>query len=181
MDNETQADGADIIAGFAKFKEGHRRANLAALYAHLRTLLAMTRSKEDPITGIHGVAVTERMRFVYVAAGATPPLPELLSMIGHLQGKIIEQATARQIGDLKGAGAGDRYNPELDRAQCVQCEDGDPDGSHAEQELRDNGKAWLGLCVEVAQEFYGPYLSEKALALLAELTAEALPAGTDVS
>lgn len=160
---------------------GYRKSHHAALYAHLRTLFARTRDEKDPATGLHGVLVFESGKYMRISAGATPSIINLLGMMGAMQGEIVQQAVARQVGDFKTAQVGDRYNPELGKTQCVSCDDGDPDGSHAEKELRENGKAWLGLVIEVAVNFYGGYLSPRAQELVAELKGEALPADAEVS
>lgn len=160
---------------------GYRRANHAALYAHLRTLIASTLAGKDLTIGLHGVAVTELGKFTSISAGGTPELQALLQALAHLQGKVIAQAVARRVGDTKTAEVGDQYDPELGRARCVGCGDGDPSGEHAREELRENGRAWLGLTIAVAMEFYGEHLSDRAKELLSELKAEALPMSAEVS
>lgn len=163
-----------------EMKLGYRAAHHAALYAHLRWLLSRTLSKENPVIGVHAVCVLET-GFTSFSAGAAPELPTMLSMIGHLQGETIRMATARLVGDRKIAQTGDEFNPATGKAHCLNCEDGDPTGDHAENERRENAKAWLGVVIAVAMEFYGPYMSEEALALLVKLTNESIPAEAKIS
>ena len=171
------SDTQDVEA----LKLGYRRANLAALYAHLRSLIAATLRDDDPVVGLHAMCLSEK-GFVYsVSAGATPTLDRVLSGIGSLQGLVTIQAVARMVGDLKQAQVGDQFDPALGKTRCIGCDDGDPDGSHAQEELRRNAQACLGMVVEMTQKFYGDFLSEKARVALGELKAEALPADVKVS
>lgn len=161
--------------------KGYTAANQAALYAHLRTLIAGTLFEKNPVVGFHGVMICQDNRYVTVMAGGTPEPASLYGMLAGLQGEVLTTGIARQIGNIREAKSGDMYDPELNAARCVSCEGGDPTGSHAEEELRENGKAWLGLVIEVAERFYGAYLTEEAKALLMSLRAEALPTNQDVS
>lgn len=169
------------IAEFKRLRDGVRLANHAAFYAHVRTMLAGSLSDEDPVVGFHGIVLLESQRYYAVSAGGTPELPSLLSMLARIQGDVLERAIARAVGDKAKAGQGDQFNPALGKTQCISCETGDPDGSHADEELRENAKAFLGLVVAVATKFYGPYLSYSAKAAVKMLALEALPAGSDIS
>lgn len=77
------------------------------------------------------------------------------------------------------AAALDQINADTGKTHCIQCADGDPTGQHAIEERME--KAFLGVVIRVAEEFYGPYLNDKAKFALAELKAEALPADAAVS
>lgn len=162
-------------------EEGYRKANLAALYAHLRTLLARTVDPDNPVVGFHGIAFSEDLRYYVVSAGSTPELPAMLSALSFLEGLQIKTHIARQLGDHKTAMSGDAFDPATNTVHCVGCEDGDPTGEHAKAELAANAKAWLGLTLLVGQSFYGEHLPAEALAILASLEPFALPAGADVS
>ena len=149
---------------------GYRRANQAALYAHLRTLLAATLVKNNPIIGLHGVLLHENGETMYTSAGGTPlTLAPLFSGLGALQGHLVDQIFARQRGGFKGALTGDTFDPKTGLTHCVACEDGDPSGNHAAHELEENARAWLGLLVEVALSFYGAHLPTQAGLLLDSL------------
>lgn len=161
--------------------EGFRKAHLAALYANLRTLIAHTMDKDNPALGFHGFVFFEDQRYYAISAGSTPDLPQMLSAIGFLEGITTRSAVARQLGDHKTAMTGDTYDPETKTTHCAGCDDGDPTGAHTKKELEENVKAWLGLIVQVASEFYGEHLPEGAAEALYELKCLSLPATANVS
>lgn len=154
---------------------GYRKANLAALYANLRGVLGATLREENPIVGLIGLAFNGKGEALHIIAGGTPAAEQMLSAIGYLQGKAVSLMVARQVGDMPLAALGDQFNPASGKTHCVGCEDGDPTGGHAEQELRENARAWLGLVIEIAEKYYGEYLTEEARAGLRDLKKEALP------
>lgn len=180
-ESEVRTTTPEELAEALKLQLGYRRANQAALYAHLRVLISRTLDPDDPVTGFHGFYHLESGRQYTVLAGETPQLPGLISGLAYVQGMAIEQSTARKVGDFKGAMAGDRYDPAIDRTHCISCEDGDPTGEHAQEELRENARAWLGLVIAVASGFYGPHLPAEAVAPLLALGKLALPADASVS
>lgn len=164
-----------------RMKQGLRKANRAALYANLRTILVASMRPEKPLVGIHLFGFDEDNRLYIWSAGATPALHDMMRGVGSLQGWLIANAVNMQLGELKKANVGDGYDPLLDKTRCLSCEDGDPTGEHAEEELRLNAKAWLGVTCMVADLFYGPYLSDKTKEALKVLLDEALPANLPVS
>ncbi len=157
--------------------EGYKRAHLAALYANFRMLLAWSRLP-DPLVGLFGVGITQRGSTYFITAGATPPMATLLSGLGSLQGHIISNAVDRKLGG-KG-NSGDQFDPATGKVHCIGCEDGDPTGDHAQEELRENALAWLGVVVGVAQGFYSEHLPPEAHEHLQALAVLALPADTKV-
>lgn len=160
---------------------GYRRANHAALYAHLRGLIAASLRDKNPVVGLHATIVLESGEVQYTSAGGVPSIDRILGGLGSLQGFMVAQYIAREKGDFKAAKQGDVYNPETGKTHCVGCEDGDPTGEHAKHELEENAKAWLGAVIEVAEKFYGDYLSTDAKEHLRLLKLEALPATSEVS
>ena len=174
---------SDVVATESLTEEqrlGIRRAHLAAVYANLRTLLAQTLREKDPVVGVFGFHVTEAGAPGMITAGATPKLQDLLSYLGWLNGHVITHYVARQVGDKANAGTGDGYDLALGATRCDGCEDGDPTGAHAKQELEENARAWLGVVLLVAERFYAPHLTERARALLVELGTEMLPPDAQV-
>lgn len=161
--------------------ELYRNAHKAALYAHMRMLLAKTFDATNPLLGLHGVCVYESLGVSCISAGSTPDPHILLGGIGGLQGYVLSSFVSRKLGDVKNAGVGDQVNLTLMKTQCVGCDDGDLDGSHAREELEENARAWLGLVLLVASEFYGEYLNDKAKQLIEQLKLEASPASKEVS
>lgn len=165
--------------------EGIRKAHLAAFYANMRGILAQSLDKKAPICGLHGVTYTFDNAGVprggIFSAGCTPHLNQLLTGIGALQGHLTANYISRQVEDLKNSNSGDVFDPELGKPRCVKCNDGDLDGSHAREELEKNARAWLGVVVAIAQEFYGEFLSDNAKVALVALQVEALPADEQVS
>lgn len=160
---------------------GYRKANQAALFANVRSLLARAVVDPDPVVGLHGFYLTESGKALLITAGATPPLKEVLGFLGGLQGLLISSAVARMHEDYKTAQSGDQFDPKLGRTRCVGCDDGDPTGDHARKELEENARAWLGLMIIIGELFYGEHLSDGARRLMADLRAEALPADANIS
>lgn len=161
--------------------EGYRKAHRAALYAHLRSILAQSSDKRDPLLGLHAVGFFDSGRMGIWSAGMTPPLPVLMSGIGWLQGKVVSNFSHGLYGDHKRAESGDRFDPALGKARCVGCDDGDPAGAHAEEELRENARAWLGLLVGIALDHYGKHLPGPAVELLSQLSGFAIEADAKIS
>ena len=161
-------------------KLGIRRANLAAFYANVRRMLSWSLDEENPVVGAHGFYYAEDGKTYLLTAGATWGIDKMLADIGALQGQAIGNYLARRTGDLKHAAAGDSYNPDTSTVHCIGCEDGDPTGEHAKEELQKNARAWLGLTVLIAHRFYGGYLPDEAYAHLDALAELALPADAEV-
>ncbi len=163
-----------------KEKLGHRRAHQAALYANLRLLIALSLREDNPVLGLHGVYITEKLNTYLITAGSTPEPDVLLSAVGSLQGCVLMDFVARRTGDLANAHIGDTFDAKLGVPRCENCDDGDPDGAHAREELVENARAWLGLMILVAERFYGERLPDVAKRLLCELKAFALLADAEV-
>lgn len=162
-------------------KLGIRRANQAAMYANLRMVLAKSLADDNPIVGVHGFYIAEDWKTYLLGGGVVLPLSVMLSHVGGLQGKLLLEHVARITGDVKNAHIGDSYDKAINAPRCESCDDSDPTGAHALEELKENARAWLGLCVFVAKKFYGPHLPEEAREPLDKLLAMALPADADIS
>lgn len=163
-----------------KTLEGYRRAQRAALYANIRGILAASLDSKDPVLGVYGMGFRQSGAATFLCGGAVPR-QTLFSAIGAMTGEHTDNRIAHALGDKKGQALGDQYDPKSGKTHCVTCEDGDPTGEHALEELRKNARAWLGLLTDVALGYYGEHLPDGARGPLEELAKLALPAGEPVS
>lgn len=159
--------------------DGLTEANRAAVFAHLRHVLNNCLHVEHPTVGLI-VCTWDALGRGYIHSAGATEFKRTLSALENAKASRIEQEIAIRTGDIENAELGDQYDEELGATRCVSCEDGDPEGAHAKEELEENARAWLGLLCEVGLEYYGEHISQEAYRLLKELRVFSLPPGTRV-
>lgn len=165
-EDETKQDKADRLerekAAYEVDPEGFqlhlREANLRAVYAHVSTLLEMSRDEKNPMVGLCYVAFMEKSVPIWSFSGGLEPT-RTIGALQCLQATLLNVFAARhpeQFMTENRLGLGDTLEVDAKGRTAVKCQ-GD-DAVEAEREKAENANRLVRELSIVADRFYGKKL-----------------------
>ena len=141
------------------FRAVVREANRRAVYAHITTLLSLSRADDDPVIGLAYVAIRETSEPFWSFSGQIQP-NETLGAIECLKLALMNVFTHRFDGRFyaEESGHGDTVEVDDDGTLAIKC--GGDDEAEADREKAENANRLVRELAAISYEFYGKKLPQ---------------------